>query len=283
MKKDPDLLRDYDKIIRDQEQTGIVERVPEEESNCNDDKGRVYYSPHHAVIRKDRETTKVRIVYDGSGKSSKDELSLNDCLETGDNYILHIFDMLASFRSNPVGLTVDIEKAFLMVSIKEKDRNMLRFLWFDDPHRDRPKNAQFRFNHLLFGLRPSPSILGATIAHHLRLCKQSEPEMATLLEKSLYDDDFLSGAGDDEKALEIYHKSKKIMAGRGFNLRKWNSNSPNVMSEISKSERPQEDSITKRKSQSDVTIEDQSYAKTTTGLDSPSTKDNLVVKVLGLN
>ena len=261
MKRDPDLLRDYDKIIREQEQTGIVERVPEEESNSNVDKGRVYYSPHHAVIRKDRETTKVRIVYDGSAKSSKDELSLNDCLETGDNYIPHVFDMLTSFRSNPVGLTADTEKAFLMVSIKEEDRNMLRFLWFDDPDRDRPKIAQFRFNRLLFGLRPSPSILGATIAHHLRLYKQSEPEMAALLKKSLYVDDLLSGAGDDEKALEIYHKSKRIMAGGGFNLRKWNSNSPNVMSEISKSEGPQEDSITKRKSQSDITIEDdQSYA-----------------------
>ena len=97
-------------------------------------------------------------MYDGSAKSSKDELSLNDCLETGDNYIPHIFDMLASFQSNPVGLMADIEKAFLMVSIK--DRSMLRFVWFDDPDQDRPKIAQFRFNHLLFGLRPSPSILG---------------------------------------------------------------------------------------------------------------------------
>lgn len=67
---------------------------------------------------------------------------------------------------SPVGLTADIERAFLMVSIKEEDRNMLRFLWFDDPGRDIPKIAQFRFNRLLFGLRPSPSILGATIAHH---------------------------------------------------------------------------------------------------------------------
>ena len=93
------------------------------------------------MIRQDRETTKVRIVYNGSTKSSKEELSLNDCLETGDNYIPHIFDMLASFQNNPVGLTADIEKAFLMVSIKEEDRNMLRFLWFDSPGRDIPKIA----------------------------------------------------------------------------------------------------------------------------------------------
>ena len=49
------------------------------------------------MIRKYRETTKVHVVYDGSAKASKEELSLNDCLETGDNYILHIFDMLARF------------------------------------------------------------------------------------------------------------------------------------------------------------------------------------------
>ena len=77
--------------------------------------------------------TKVHIVFDGSAKSSKEELSLNNSLETGDNYIPHIFDMLASFRNNPVGLTVDIEKACLLVSITEEDQNMLHFLWFDDP------------------------------------------------------------------------------------------------------------------------------------------------------
>jgi len=192
--------------------------------------------------------------------------------------------MLARFRNNLVGLTADIEKAFLMVSIKEEDRNMLRFLWFDNPEQDRPKLAQFRFNRLLFGLRPSPSILGATIAHHLSLYKQSEPEMSALLEKSFYVDDLLSGTVNDEKTLEIYHKSKRIMADGGFNLRKWNSNSAKVMSEISNSEMPREDSITPKKSWSDVTVieDDQSFAKTTTGLGSPSTKDDTVIKVLGL-
>ena len=160
-----------------------------------------------------------------------------------------------------------------MVSIKEKDRNMLHFLWFDNPEQDRPRIAQFRFNRLLFGLRPSPSILGATITHHLSLYRQSKPEMAALLEKSLYVYDLLSGAENNEKTLEIYHKSRRIMADGGFNLRKWNSNSPKVLSEISNAERLHEDSTVKNKSRSDITIEDdQSCAKTTTGLDNPSTK-----------
>lgn len=121
LKKDPVLLRDYDKIIREQEKNRIVEKVAEEESSSDNDNKRVYYSPHHTVVTKDRETTKVQIVYDGSAKSSKEELSLNDCLETGENYIPHIFDMLARFRNNLVVLTADIEKAFVMASIKDKD------------------------------------------------------------------------------------------------------------------------------------------------------------------
>lgn len=56
------------------------------------------------------------------------------------------------------------------------------------------------------------------------------------------------------------------------------------MSEISNSERQREDSIRKSKSRLDVTVEDdQSYTKTTTGLDNPSTKEGTVIKVLGPN
>ena len=63
---------------------------------------------------------------------------MNDCLEVGDNYIPLIFDMLLKFRWNTVGLTEDIENAFLMVGIQEQDRDMLRFLWFDEPFASRP-------------------------------------------------------------------------------------------------------------------------------------------------
>lgn len=78
----------------------------------------VYYSLYYVVVRKDRETIKVRIVYDGLVKNSKEERFLNDCLEVGDNYISYIFDMLIRFRWNVVGFIVDIEKVFLMVGIK---------------------------------------------------------------------------------------------------------------------------------------------------------------------
>lgn len=187
--------------------------------------------------------------------------------------------MLTKFRWNAIGLTADFEKAFLMVGIKQEDRDMLRFLWFEDPFAKKPEIAEFRFNRLVFGLRPSPSILGATIRHHLRLYKQSEPEMAEMLERSLYVDDLITGTETDEEALVVYKKSKQIMAEGGFNLRKWNSNSRTLLRAIESVE-----NSSGAQSNQDITTEDdESYAKLSTTPRSSEVKNDTIVKVLGLN
>ena len=89
LKSEPKLLKEYDYIIQEQKKNGIVEIVPESEGQTLEEgklsSRRIHYSPHHAVVRRDRETTKVRIVYDGSAKNRKYERSLNDCLEVGES------------------------------------------------------------------------------------------------------------------------------------------------------------------------------------------------------
>ena len=76
---------------------------------------KVYYLPHQAVIRKDTETTKLRIVYDVSAKESKNGTSLNDCLYTGSSLNPLLFEILVRFRGNRFALVGDIEKAFLHI------------------------------------------------------------------------------------------------------------------------------------------------------------------------
>ena len=127
LRKQPSLLSEYSNIIQEQLKTGIVEEVPAGDLK-NKAASQSYYLPHLAVVRTERETTKVRVVYDGSAKASKEEKSLNDCLQTGPNYLPHVFDMLANFRKSIVGLTADIEKAFLKVGIQDDKRDFLRFL-----------------------------------------------------------------------------------------------------------------------------------------------------------
>ena len=77
--------------------------------------GKTHYLPHHPVIRKDKETTKLRVVYDASAKMNGNP-SLNDCLYSGPSLLPSTADVLMRFRFHTVTLVADIEKAFLMVS-----------------------------------------------------------------------------------------------------------------------------------------------------------------------
>ncbi len=57
----------------------------------------VHFIAHHCVVRKDHDTTTVKIVFDGSAKSYPASLSLNDCLQKGDSDMSLIFDAFYSF------------------------------------------------------------------------------------------------------------------------------------------------------------------------------------------
>ena len=73
-------LGEYDKIVQEQINEGIIKKVREAKTS---EKGKEFYLSHRPVIRESAETTKIRIVYDVSAKPNKDSVSLNECLETG--------------------------------------------------------------------------------------------------------------------------------------------------------------------------------------------------------
>ena len=116
--KKPELLKEYDRVISEQLANGIIELVDQSTTSpamfCNC-KSLVHYLPHHAVVRQDRETKNIRVVYDGSARDKDESHSLNDCLLTGPNYVPMLFDILLRFRTYSILLTGDIEKAFLMI------------------------------------------------------------------------------------------------------------------------------------------------------------------------
>ncbi|XP_066914225.1 uncharacterized protein [Clytia hemisphaerica] len=60
------LLKDYQKIFNEQLTKGVIEKAPNDQ-----EVGKTHYIPHHAVIKPEKSTTKVRIVYDASAKQSK--------------------------------------------------------------------------------------------------------------------------------------------------------------------------------------------------------------------
>jgi hypothetical protein len=174
-------LEEYNKTIMKQREDGIVEVV---DNPVEIDGGRVHYLPHHAVVRQDKQTTKLRIVYDASAKSSNGP-SLNECLYIGPKFNQKIFEILIRFRSYFNGFIADVEKAFLMISVNKCDRDVLRFLWLADPHQEPPNIQVLHFKRVTFGVAASPFLLNATMCFHIESFKEHEPEMVDKLLRSV--------------------------------------------------------------------------------------------------
>ena len=87
-----------------------------------------YFLAHHAVIKQSSLTTKVRVVFDASAKTSNGK-SLNDTLMVGPNIQEKLFPLLIRFRSHAYALTTDIEKMFRQIQVHLDDQKFLKILW----------------------------------------------------------------------------------------------------------------------------------------------------------
>ena len=76
------------------------------------------------------------------------------------------------------------------------DRDMLRFLWLKEPFNEDSEITQYRFARLVFGLRPSPAVLGAVISLHIEKYHSEYPRIVNVIDQSLYVDDLVSGGGN---------------------------------------------------------------------------------------
>ena len=144
LRKEPEVLDEYDSIIREQLNSGVIEKVAELEET-----EKVLYLPNHAVIRRD-------VVYDAFSKEGKNGTSLNDCLRTGPALSPLLFEILVRFRENRVALGGDIEKACLNIAVDAKYRDSLRFLWVEDVRDNNLSIVVNRFCRVVFGLNASP-------------------------------------------------------------------------------------------------------------------------------
>ena len=99
------------------------ERFLLEMSNC-----RITYGilSHFPVVRMDKATTKVRIVFDCATKCNG--ILLNDMIHAGPKLLQGLFNVLVRFRRKPVGIACDIKEMYLQIEVKEQDRSHFRLL-----------------------------------------------------------------------------------------------------------------------------------------------------------
>ncbi|MCP3664058.1 MAG: hypothetical protein GY696_16460 [Gammaproteobacteria bacterium] len=229
---DTALLTACDDVIKQQLGQEVIEEVPDEGVVV----GPLHYLPHHAVVTPGK-TTKTRIVYDASARSKKENHSLNDCLYRGPILVPDLGGVLLRFRLPKIGIISDISKAFLQMALHLDQRDCTRFFWVHDINKrplTHPDNIKvYRFTRVLFGSKASPSMLKLTVDHHL---SRYRTELSELIRRNIYVDNLITGVDGAEEALELYKAGKKMFNDASMNLREWNTNNEEVLSQIPQSD-----------------------------------------------
>ena len=215
----PDALKEY--IDMDH-----AEPVPVEELSRPIDK--IYYLPMHVVRKESSTTSKVRVVFDASAKTTSGA-SLNDQLLVGPTVHSPLIDVLLRFRRHKVALATDVNRMYRAVLLPEDQRDLHRFVWREDSRRPL---IDFRMKRLTFGVSASSFAANMAIRQNALDHEKSHPQAAQAVLNAFYVDDGLLGEDSIEKAIRLQAQLQELFELGGFALRKWRSNESAVLAHI---------------------------------------------------
>ncbi|XP_076301937.1 uncharacterized protein LOC143220085 [Lasioglossum baleicum] len=192
-----------------------------------------YYLPHHGVLRESSKTTKLRVVFNGSMPSANGK-SLNDFLLRGPNLLPNLADVLLRWRWYRFVFSADIEKMYWQILVHPEDRRWQRIVW-------RPGQKEgildYELNTVTYGLACAPYLAIRCLRQLAQLEELRYPRGSQTVLRDIYMDDVLTGADSlPEARLKQLEVRELLMAG-GFPLRKWASNSRELLKGLSIDER----------------------------------------------
>lgn len=118
-----DFARLYNEFLQEYEQLGHISRVSDEAHDLEAS----YFLSHHGVLRKSSTTTRLRVVFNGSYKTTNG-LSLNECLHIGPKLQQEISDVLLRWRRHAYVFCADISKMYRRIIVHKDDRRFQKIL-----------------------------------------------------------------------------------------------------------------------------------------------------------
>ena len=122
--RDESLLKIYLAFIQEFLDLGYLEKVESLELDVFPN----YYLPHPCVLKEDSSTTKLRVVFDASSKTTTG-VSLRECLLVGLKVQEDLSDILLRFRFFKVAMSADIAKRYRQVELCKEDKDYHRIFW----------------------------------------------------------------------------------------------------------------------------------------------------------
>ncbi|XP_017475257.1 PREDICTED: uncharacterized protein LOC108365671 isoform X2 [Rhagoletis zephyria] len=111
-----------------------------------------YYIPQHCVLKPTSTTTKLRVVFDASCRTTTQK-SLNDLQIVGPTLQAELFILLLRFRLYRYALTADIIKMYRQVVMHEDDRKYQYILWRSSPTEE---VSTYQLNTVTYGMASAP-------------------------------------------------------------------------------------------------------------------------------
>ncbi|GBO06912.1 hypothetical protein AVEN_116726-1 [Araneus ventricosus] len=156
--------------------------------------------------------------------------SLNSVLGVGRVLQPDIFTILVRFRVNKIAFTANIKQMYRQVLVDPEDQNLQKIVWRNSS--DFPIK-EYKLSTVTYGTS-SASFLATRCLHQIALDSQNKnPEISSIIQNSFYMDDFMASATYNKEAIALIEKLSETLDARGFHLKKWRSNSQDVLNNLS--------------------------------------------------
>lgn len=231
-KREPQFKNRYIEFMREYINLGHMS-----ENKCYHEAGINYFLPHHGVIREQSTTTKLRVVFDASAPSSSG-VSLNDLQMVGPTVQEDLFSILLRFRQHKYIVSADVEKMYRCIMLDPSQRHLQQILFRFSEHEP---IKTYTLNTLTYGTASAPYIatkclvsLASSASHNVELA----PKIKQALRQDFYVDDYLGGGNTIEETIQLCQGISSILKSAQFNLRKWNSNCPEILQILTNKSEP---------------------------------------------
>jgi len=120
---------------------------------------------------------------------------------------------------------------FNQVKVHPEESDAMRFLWWEHDDLERP--SEFQITSHIFDAKDSPSCANVCLKRAAEDSKgKFSNEAVNAVTKDFYVDDFVKAVGTVNEASSLANEVTCLLSEAGFRLRKWMSNSREVLSEI---------------------------------------------------
>lgn len=227
----------YHEYIKNLILSGHLELVPSNRMNISTQNK--FYLPHYAVMKESSLTTKLRVVFNASRKSTTG-VSLNDKLLIGPSIQDELFEILIRWRVHLIAFIADIEKMFRQIKLTPDHRDYQRILWRFSP--DQPI-LEYRITTVIDGTASATFLATRALKQAAIDGEKLFPEAAGVVKKDFYMDDVSSGSYDIASTIKLQEDLITLLKNGGFVLRKWFSNSQELLENVPLENRHNPDEI----------------------------------------